>query len=563
MQTGYNSVKKGKWRVTANDKEKADVLDRLFSSVFTTENTQSMPTTTPGEKSNGTFLSDMCITEEAVKLKLKSLNTNKTPGVDTLHPKVLKELGDVLALPLSIVFNKSIEEGKIPEEWKKANVTAIFKKGDKSNPNNYRPVSLTSVVCKILETFIRDPMQNFLESQNLYSKCQHGFRRGKSCTSQLLEVMEDFTTLLDRGENFDTIYLDFKKAFDSVPHKRLLKKMEMYGVTGNLLAWTEDFLSNRTQTVKVGDAESKSSPVISGIPQGSVLGPTLFTIFINDLPECIESACKVFADDTKIYNSTSNRQKLQQDLNNVQAWSELWQLPFNTSKCKCLHYGNKNPEFDYYLNNTKVSNCEEEKDLGVTFDKTLKFRTHISNVTKKANQVLGLIKRNFKFLDETSLTKLYKALVRPHLEYAQSVWSPHFRTDKKTIESVQRRATKLISQLKNLSYEERLKALDLPSLEYRRLRGDLIQMYNLLSSNSDNYKYFFELNKNDRTRGHNLKLVQHHCKLDSRKYSFSMRAISTWNNLNYNVVNAKNVNTFKNLLDYDLKHLKYVSNEFY
>ena len=129
----------------------------------------------------------------------------------------------MLALPLKIVFNKSIQEGKIPEEWKKVNVTAIFKKGDKYNPNNYSPVSLTSAVCKILETFIRDSMQNYLESQNLYSKCQYGFRRNKSSTSQLLEVMEDFTTLLDRGQNFDTIYLDFKKAFDSLglPHKRI------------------------------------------------------------------------------------------------------------------------------------------------------------------------------------------------------------------------------------------------------------------------------------------------------------------------------------------------------
>ena len=171
------------------------------------------------------------------------------------------------------------------------------------------------------------------------------------------------------------------------------------------------------------------------------------------------------------------------------------------------------------------------------------------------------MKRNFKFLDEISLTKLYKALVRPHLEYAQSVWSPHFITDKKIIENVQRRATKLIPRLKNLSYEERLKELNLPSLEYRRLRGDLIQMYNLLSTLdiSDNYKYFFKLNSNDRTRGHNLKLVQQHCKLDLRKYSFSMRAITTWNKLDHKVVNAKNVNTFKNLLDSDLQHLKYVS----
>ena len=557
-QQGISALKKEDGTYTTNDKEKADILDKLFSSVFTRENKEHIPSIPPGEKSQGIYLPDIIITEEAVEKKLATLDPCKTPGADNLHPRILKELSKSLAKPLALIFNKSLQNGKLPSDWKKANVTAIFKKGEKSEANNYRPVSLTSVVCKVMESFIRDSIQNFLEDLQLYSKCQHGFRRKKSCTTQLLEVMDDFSRFHDKNENFDAIYLDFKKAFDSVPHIRLSRKLEAYGITGNLLSWIEDFLADRTQKVKVGKEESQNSDVISGIPQGSVLGPTLFTVFINDLPECVQSLCKIFADDTKVYNLSSNKDQIQQDLNDIQEWSDKWQLPFNASKCKCLHFGKNNPNNVYYLKETPIACCEEEKDLGITFDTSLKFNEHICNITKKANQVLGLIKRNFKYLDDKNLIKLYKALVRPHLEYGQSVWSPFLKKHKRSIENIQRRTTKLIHFLKNLTYEERLKALDLPSLHYRRLRGDLIQIYNLLKTKDTNeeYKYFFEIKENN-TRGHNLKLNKEHCRTDIRKNSFALRNINVWNNLRHETVNAKNVNEFKNLIDKELSHLKF------
>ena len=557
-QQGISALKMEDGTYTTSDKEKAEVLDDLFSSVFTNENMENLPKTTPGEGSNGVFLSEIIITEEAVKRKLKALDPCKTPGADNIHPRLLRELSEELAKPLTLIFNKSLEEGKLPSEWKKANVTAIFKKGDKSQANNYRPVSLTSIVCKVLESFIRDSIQEFFENLNLYSKCQHGFRKKKSCTTQLLEVMEDFSKFFDNNNNFDVIYLDFKKAFDSVPHQRLIRKMESYGITHNILRWTEDFLSNRTQRVIVGGEESKNSKVVSGIPQGSVLGPTLFTIFINDLPECVNSLCKVFADDTKVYNLADNKDQLQADLNRIQDWSDTWQLPFNAGKCKCLHFGKNNPNHTYYLKDTPIGNCTEEKDLGVTFDNTLKFNEHICNITNKANQVLGLIKRNFKYLDPVNLIKLYKALVRPHLEYGQSVWSPYLKKHKKMLENVQRRTTKLLPHLKYLSYDERLQYLDLPSLQFRRLRGDLIQMYNMLQNkdNNQDYKYFFDINENN-TRGHNLKLTKPQCKIEIRKNSFALRHINIWNNLSHRTVNAKNTNDFKNMVDSELKHLKY------
>ena len=178
-------------------------------------------------------------------------------------------------MPLSILFNKSLELGKISLEWKNANVVAIFKKGTKSNPGNYRPVSLTCVTCKILESVIRDAIVEHMNDYNLYSDCQHGFRKRRSCVTQLLHVMEDLSLLVENGCDIDVIYFDFRKAFDQVPHQRLLTKLASYGIAGNIIQWIADFLSNRCQKVRVGNCYSSKADVLSGIPQGSILGPIL------------------------------------------------------------------------------------------------------------------------------------------------------------------------------------------------------------------------------------------------------------------------------------------------
>ena len=202
--------------------------------------------------------------------------------------------------------------------------------------------------------------------------------------------------MIESKDPVDIIYLDFCKAFDTVPHVRLLKKLEAYGVAGKLLNWIRDFLSNRKQRVRVGDCMSTEKDVTSGIPQGSILGPVLFTIFINDLPDEVNSFCKIFADDTKIYDKSINYNRLQEDLNRLQNWSDKWNLYFNVEKCKVLHVGKNNPEQNYDMKmkgvNRPLQKCEEEKDLGVIFDEDLSFDTHIQKSINKANQMMGLIK---------------------------------------------------------------------------------------------------------------------------------------------------------------------------
>ena len=345
-----------------------------------------------GTKSKNIYLTDIVITPIAVKDKLKvckQLNNCKAQGPDGIPPRVLKEVSENLAIPQSILFNKSLEKGLIPADWKQAEVVAVFKKGTKSDPGNYRPVSLTSVICKVLESFVRDAIVKHMNDHNLYANCQHGLRNKRSCATQLLEVMEILTDHIDQREPTDMVYLDFRKAFDSVPHERLLSKLMMYGIKGGVHSWVKSFLYNRTQRVRVGKKFSSSTDVLSGIPQGSILGPVLFTIFINDISDNINSFCRIFADDTKIFNFTRNSITLQEDLAKLQEWSFKWGLHFNVNKCHVLHIGYNNPRYKYILKSGEEESvlniCLEEKDLGVIFDGKLSFDAHIQNCISKAN----------------------------------------------------------------------------------------------------------------------------------------------------------------------------------
>ena len=486
---GINTLIRKDGSSAVSDKDKAETLNQFFSSVFTIEDRTNVPNLAKGGKSNGVYISDVRVTPEAVKNKLKNLEANKAQGPDQIPPKVLKELCNELAVPLCNLFNLSLETGQLPQDWKLAEVAAIFKKGTKSEPGNYRPVSLTSICCKVLESIIRDVLVDHFTDNNLYNECQHGFRKKRSCVTQLLKVMEELTALLDDKHCIDIVYLDFRKAFDTVPHERLLQKLESYGITGNIISWIRQFLSDRMQLVKVGNEYSDKTLVLSGIPQGSILGPLLFTVFINDLPEGVQSVCKLFADDTKIFNISSNHDILQQDLNYLLDWSNIWDLHFNVEKCKVLHVGKHNPLNSYFMlsrdGTTAIEPCSEEKDLGVTFNKHLNFDTHIHNCVNKANKMLGLIKRTFRYLDKTIFCKLYKALVRPHLEYANSIWYPYLKRQSITIEKVQRRATKLLKECRHMTYSERLSFLNLHSLLGRRIRGDLIQVFKIYNGIDD------------------------------------------------------------------------------
>lgn len=313
-------------------------------------------------------------------------------------------------------------------------------------------------------------------------------------------------------------------------------------------------MSGRSQKVRVGSEYSSEKSVLSGIPQGSILGPVLFTIFINDLPECVSTACKIFADDTKLYNTTENNALIQQDLGRLQVWSDRWNLYFNVQKCKVMHIGSKNPKYEYSMkledNECPLLECEEEKDLGVIFDSKLSFDPHIQMKIGKANQMVGMIKRAFSYLDKDTFMLLYKAIIRPHLEYGQLIWYPYLKRQKIAIERVQRRATRMLSDCFDMTYRERLKYLQLPSLNSRRDRGDLIEMYKMYHGIIEvDFKNLFQKSKTDVTRNPEGKLFPTSPRTNTRKFSFAIRIISPWNALPRSLKFATNTNMFKNHLD--------------
>ena len=548
--------------IASSDQDKAEVLANFFSSVFTEEDVESIPTV---DSSHDTVKNDEPLTQEEVRKLLLALNVTKSPGPDKAHPKLLHELSSIIDFPLFLIYKKSLDTGIVPDAWKIAIITALFKKGDKRLASNYRPVSLTSILCKIMEKIIRKRIIAHMDRFNLFSVNQFGFLNGRSTSLQLLKVLDSWTDILDTGGVIDAIYMDFMKAFDKVPHVRLMKKLRSYGISNKICAWVENFLSDRKQCVQVNGQKSKWHSVTSGIPQGSVLGPVLFVIFINDLPDCVESDVYLFADDTKIYReitSDNDIQGIQNDLNNLFTWSKTWLLKFHPDKCKVLCVSQKSSDVNEYTMRTydggvtTLENVSSEKDIGVTIDCNLNFVKHIQTQVNKANQICGLMRRSFLHLDNKTFSLLYKALVRPHVEYASSVWSPYKKKDIETIENVQRRATRMLPQMKNLTYEERLKRLSLPTLKFRRMRGDMIETFKILSGIYDGRvtKGLFQLNTSNVTRGNSLKLMKNRSRKDVRKYSFTFRIVDVWNSLPDPVVTAKTVHQFENRLD---KHWKF------
>ena len=329
--------------MTETDVDKAEVLNTFFTSVFTLENLENIPTFE--NRLHDTELTDFLITNEEVENIFKTLKTTKPPGPDGLHPRLLVELTDELVEPFQKIFTKSLAEGTLPQNWKEGNITPIFKKGLKHLPGNYRPVSLISVACKMMEKLARNEVMAHMIRNNLLSSLQHGAVHGRSCTTQLLEVLDKWTEAIEQEDSVDAIYLDFAKAFDTVPHQRLLVKLAGYGIGGKVLKWIAAFLEGRRQRVLVNGSNSSWSPVTSGIPQGSVLGPMLFVCYINDMPDVVDSPIHMFADDTKIFRqmtAQSDQVTLQIDLRQLEAWTKKWQLRFNEEKCKVMHLGQYN-----------------------------------------------------------------------------------------------------------------------------------------------------------------------------------------------------------------------------
>ena len=552
-------LKDNNGNLVVEDSKICNLLNDFFSSVFTQEDVNCTEQDFPILRNLFTgnlddALNEVFVDEEDVKCRLKRLKINKAPGVDNIVPVLLVKTADVVCKPITIIFKASLGTCMVPLDWRRANVSAIYKQGQRDSPGNYRPISLTCQLCKVLESIIRDKITEHLDKFNLIKPSQHGFRKNRSCLTNLLEFLQFTRTNVDSGEAVDVIFLDFQKAFDKLPHKRLLLKLKAHGVRGNVSTWIAQWLKDREQRVVLNQGYSSWSKVRSGVPQGSVLGPLLFVIFLNDIDSSVVNKLSKFADDTKLYGVVSSQVQVDQlrlDLSGLLKWSRDWQMLFNLTKCKVMHFGSNNVRVGYAMDGVRLERVEEEKDLGVLVQEDLKVSNQCVKAVKAANCVLGMISRTFRYKTEV-IVPLYKSLVRPHLEYCVQAWRPHLQKDINMLENVQKRAMRMADQI-NCTYLERIGMLGITTLETRRLRGDLIEVFKMFKG-FDNLKLhdFFVL-ADGTSRGHSLKLYKNRFRTDVGKFSFANRVINEWNLLTQDIIACDTLEQFKVKLD---RHLR-------
>ena len=464
-----------------HSKDQAEILNKQFQSVFTKEDLSYIP---ESPELPITPLLNIPISVDGVKKLLSTLDSSKSCGPDNIPARILKHCCDEIAPILTVIFTQSLNSGNLPEDWLTANVTPTFKKGDRANPSNYRPISLTSICSKLLEHILYHSIMDHLTAHQILCDKQYGFRPNHSCETQLLNIVEEIQLSLDHHHAVDLVFIDFRKAFDTVPHQRLMKKLHHYGIQGNIYNWIFSWLTKRTQRVVIKGHSSTSIHVDSGVPQGTVLGPLMFLLYINDITTNITSSVRLFADDCVLYrviHSEQDHHLLQQDLNYIIQWTKRWQMSLNTNKCAILTCSRSTspPEFQYYIDNEALTRTNQHLYLGVLFHSSMSFSPHISNITSNAIKSLNFVRRNLNNCDESVKSAAYLGLIRPKLEYASSVWDPHLSKDIQAIERVQRIAARWVKSNYNWenSVTSMLSELQWPALNIRRQISRLSILY--------------------------------------------------------------------------------------
>ena len=522
--------------VAESELEQADEFNGQFTDVFNKNEHSQVPL----PNRSAPFMNDIVVSAVGVIKLLKGLNPSKALGPDELHPRVLKELASELGPVFAHLFQQSIDTGEIPKEWSLANICPLFKKGDRSLACNYRPVSLTCVPCKLLEHIVCSNIMAHLDEHKLLSDRQHAFRKRHSCETQLITVINDWAKILDIGGQVDTFILDFEKAFDTPPHELLKCKLYGYGIGGKTLKWIDSFLCFRQQRVVVNGIKSDWAPVLSGVPHGTVLGPVLFSLYINDITTDIDSEIRLFADDCVCYREikgTEDTVKLQEDIDRLGCWARKWGMRFQPVKCNIMQITRKwikNINASYNLEGTILDNVENIKYLGVTITTDLKWNTHVSNICTKANRTLGFLRRNLSACPQDVKESAYKGLVRPVLEYGSSVWDPSSMLLQEELEKVQKRAARFVTG--NYLYETWsmtgiLEQLKWESLKKRRRESRIIMLYKGLKGAAS-------IPTNDLVppirhvrNHHSLAFQTPFANTDTYKCSFFPQTIRDWNSL--------------------------------
>ena len=515
----------------------AKTMSECFADAFGSVYTRKTPTDPHPHQTSPSHIAPLDITRDQVLSLLLGLDPNSSMGPDGLHPYLLRQCAAAVATPLHLTFSKFLEEGHVPSLWKTSQVIPIFKKGSRYDPLNYRPISLTSVCCKMMERAVTNHIWEYLTNNDILTTNQFGFRAGRSTADQLLLVYDDVSRATDEGQISDVVLFDFSKAFDVVSHDVLLEKLRCLGfghdrraatpdlAGASLLTWIQSFLTCRSMSVLINGAQSSPRPVRSGVPQGSVLGPVLFLIFINSIASNLSSSYKIFADDLKIHASFSRHQhspflpcstlpQIQADIDVLFATARSWGLQMNRSKCTVIRFyplrtQNPPPPPYYLLDEQPIPTSNSCVDLGVKVDVTLRFHAHIRDVANKAGGLAQNFLKCTVCRTPEFMLFLWKTHIRPIIDYCSVIWNTGYLEDLRLLERVQRRWTKKITGLETLSYAERLAKLKLFSVQGRLLRTDLIQHWKILNNHSCIAPdILFSPQPHPTPRGHPLKILK-------------------------------------------------------
>ena len=544
----------------------ADLLQQQYTSVFSDPASDKLKPP-DFEHMGENLLENITFTEEDVVSAIGEINTYAACGEEDIPAIVLKNCKEELSYPIWKIWRESLDTGEIPAVFKKQTITPVHKKGSKAKASNYRPISLTSHIIKTFERVIRKKLVEYLEKENILCRNQHAFRKGRSCLTQLINHIDQILQNFLENKDTDSIYLDFAKAFDKVDHALLLSKLHKYGIRGRLHAWFVSYLRDRQQTVVIDGKKSYTSNVLSGVPQGTVLGPILFILYLNDMKSCVKSSIiSSFADDTRIQKAIAkeeDKDDLQADLNECISWSEANNMQMHQDKFELLQHSTGSSkllqelpfstEYNEYhtTDGTYISPAYSVRDLGINIVPDLKWSHHINKISDNARRITAWVLSVFADRSPETMLYLYKALIRSKLEYVCPVWDTSKIEDIETLEGVQRFYTSKISTFSHLHYYDRLRALNLMSLQRRRERYSILMIYKIINGLAPN-----DLNlqfTHSERRGIKVKIpplprdakAKYISQFDN---SFRVRAAKLWNTIPAKLTTKPSFMSFKNSL---------------
>ena len=510
------------------------------------------------------FTFDEVSENDTLKL-LCSLKESKSTGPDKINVRLVKDSAEVICRTLTKIFNSSLQQGIFPEDLKNATISPIYENGDKSDCSNYRPISVLSNVAKILEKIVYNQLISYINENNILTNSQFGFRKSHSTTTSLLKSTNKWLLNIDKGLINGVLFLDLRKAFDTVDHKILIAKLKLYGITGNTLNWFISYLDKRYQTRKVNNVRSSKKLIECGVPQGSNLGPLLFLLYVNDLPNCIDQAePSMFADDTNISTSAGSVEKLETQLNieldKIYRWLVANRLTLNVSKTEYMIIGSrhnlrkidKDPVIK--IGSETVKRVHRSKSLGVIIDDKLKWEDQIDSISKKVSRGIGAIKLIKPYVPKKCLSQVYNALVQPYFDYCSLVWQNCKLELQSKLQKLQNRAARIITGDNwEIRSKDVLNKLNWLPLNQRRLTDTLLFMRKIFKdevpiSISDQFQ--LSVNEQYNLRSNCAMLKPEKPRTNTLKRSFSYHAAKTWNKL---PTDLKNLNISDKIFKHNLK----------